>query len=172
MTGIIARCLRGLVGATLLLPAAAALSSGLDTADSRLAEALRLRFGATASLVGTSRLEGDVTCDGRPDLLAGYLDRDGPEGPRLAILLLPAGAPAAQAEMASLPFADRQIALCGDAAALPLSLEVFDQEEADSLFGRGVCRRAVRVEDPLCDAPRLFYAPDAPLGARLLVFRN
>ena len=69
-----------------------------------------------------------------------------------------------------------QGALCGYDQGLETSIEHWDEGQLDATFGdwRGICTEAIRVDDQMCDAPRLFWLK-GKLEAnqdRFMKFRN
>lgn len=154
---------------------------------------LRFEWGQYAHLNDITLLRGDVTCDGREDRVLGWLDRDSPEGLFYRVMLASDAVGKDEtfsvlgdmaAMSVSLP-ADRKGAahmeageplLCsrGNLPEVTIALESrLADAEAAALTGMGdACGTAIRVDDGLCDAIRLFWLRRPVDGARFVLHRN
>jgi hypothetical protein len=123
-------------------------------------------------------LAGDVTCDGVDDAVLTYFSADNPDGPLLHVMIVTHAAPpmaggAAGSVVVDLPFSnDMQFAVCGAPQATPVALEEWTEEDLAETFALPVCRIAMRVEDPECDRPRLFWITAESDEGRIAFFRN
>ncbi|MDP2699646.1 hypothetical protein [Thalassospira sp.] len=138
---------------------------------------MRIQGGQNAARNRHQVLVGDFTCDGVNDQVAGWVDRDNPEGPFFALLFVTGHKGKMQSEMKLIPFAQsEQYALCVDDETAPpvLSWQIVPTEYvADVLGDPGLCNIAVRVDDFMCDAPQFFWSNDATQdGEHWAFYRN
>jgi hypothetical protein len=143
-----------------------------------IAAAIRFQFGPAAAVANMTSLTGDVTCDGVDDAVLTYFNPDNPDGPLLHVMIVTRAAPAmddgaAGSVVVDLPFSnDMQFAVCGAPRATPVALEEWTEADLAETFALPVCRIAMRVEDPECDRPRLFWITGASDEGRIAFFRN
>ena len=118
---------------------------------------------------------GDVTCDGYQDKVAGYVDRDNPNGLSFLMVVVTReeGALVSEAVVPFFNSAD-QMGLCGDGNPPPkISLEQFTEEEVREMTGiDGACPMAIILEDGMCDLHYYFWVPDWEEDRKLIFFRN
>jgi hypothetical protein len=146
--------------------------------EADVAAAIRFHFGQTAAVANMTSLTGDVTCDGVDDAVLTYFNPDNPDGPLLHVMIVTHAAPAmddgtAGSVVVDLPFSnDMQFAVCGAPQATAVALEEWTEEDLAETFALPVCRVAMRVEDPECDRPRLFWITGESDEGRIAFFRN
>ncbi|MFH1804974.1 MAG: hypothetical protein ABID63_08815 [Pseudomonadota bacterium] len=138
---------------------------------------MRIQGGQYAARNRHQVLVGDFTCDDVNDQVAGWVDRDNPEGPFFALLFVTGHEGQMQSEMKLIPFAQsEQFALCIDDQAAPpvLSWQVNEPEYMRDIVGDGaLCNIAVRVDDFMCDAPQFFWSDEpTAAGDHWVFFRN
>lgn len=138
---------------------------------------MRIQAGQYAARNPHQILVGDFTCDGVVDRIAGWVDRDNPDGPFFDLLFVTGEGGKIQSEMKFLPFAQsKHFALCVDdkTAPPPMSWQKVDQDYvADVVGDKSLCPMAVRVEDFMCDAPQFFWRKDADKdGNHWVFYRN
>jgi hypothetical protein len=149
-----------------------------DVNDADVAAALRSRFGQRIDFGKVTSLAGDVTCDGAGDVVVTYWNPDRPEEPALHVMIVTYAVPdasgiGAAAIVVDLPFSnDMQFALCGRPQATPVALEEWTAADIAETFALPVCRTAIRVEDPECDRPRLFWITGKSEDGRIAFYRN
>src|SRR5690606_16890634 len=108
-------------------------------------------WGTRVDFTAVTRLEGDMTCDGHADVIHLRVTRDDQGEAGLDVLFLTAHSGQAESEQIRLPFqADNQAGLCGAPAIPPAEFEPGGMIE-------GFCEQPLRLEDPECDWPRLYW---------------
>jgi hypothetical protein len=146
--------------------------------DEDVATALRYQFGQRIDYDNVTSLAGDVTCDGVGDVVVTYWNPDSPEAPALHVMVVTYAVPSiagvgAASIVVDLPFSnDMQFALCGRPRRTAVALEEWSAADINEVFALPVCRTAIRVEDPDCDPPRLFWITDESQNGRIAFYRN
>ncbi|AUG51886.1 hypothetical protein [Thalassospira marina] len=129
--------------------------------DNDLYREMRVQAGQYASQNMHQILVGDFTCDGQTDRIAGWVDRDNPDGPFFDVLFVTRDGGKLSSEMKHIPFAqNEQFALClaDDTAPPPMSWQQVEQDYVRDVVGNGnLCTTAVRVEDFICDTPQFYW---------------
>jgi hypothetical protein len=153
-----------------------ALQAGPVT-DADLYGEMRIQAGQYAAQNMHQILVGDFTCDGQPDRIAGWVDRDTPDGPFFDVLFVTRDGGKLSSEMKHIPFAqDKQFALCvaDDTAPPPMSWQQVEPDYVRDVVGNaGLCTTAVRVEDFICDAPQFYWNKTADKnGDHWVFYRN
>ena len=150
---------------------------GEDVTEADLFEEMRVMLGQQAHHKNTKQIKHDVTCDGGDDYVVSYMNHDNPDGPFYNVMVVTRDGGELSSEFLSFSFdPTAQGALCGHDQGLETSIEHWDEGQLDATFGswQGICTEAIRVDDMLCDAPRLFWLKgdrDANEG-RFMTFRN
>lgn len=147
--------------ATGLAPASAPASDAGAALPDQMAVA-RFLWGSAVSPDEVAVVAGDVTCDGRPDLVLGYLNRDSPEGPFYEVAVAEPGRTLEEIPVKGLGFDGVSFgSLCGFDQGITLSRQVLDPAAAQDLTGMGppLCPQGLRIDDGMCDALWLFTQP-------------
>lgn len=135
-----------------------------DVQREHLYQELRVQWGQYVHKNPHQVLEADITCDGIKDQIIGWLDLDNPDGIQYRIMTVYEVLPDPQSTTVSFAVGgNSQMGLCTANGASPpeISLETYSQLEADNATGMGKsCTTAIRVDDGMCDAPRLFWIKD------------
>ena len=145
--------------------------------DNDLYREMRMQAGQYAARNMHQILVGDFTCDGQIDRIAGWVDRDNPEGPFFDVLFVTRDGGKLNSEMKLIPFAqDKQFALCvaDDTAPPPMSWQQVEPDYVRDVVGNAdLCTTAVRVEDFICDAPQFYWNKKADEnGDHWVFYRN
>lgn len=139
---------------------------------------LRQQWGQYAHLSEHQIISADFTCNGAVERAIGWHDLDNPEGPFYRVMLVvrgPGGEPEGHT-VTLVPDGEGQDGLQSLQGELDVRLtaeEASDKALAEMLPGwEGVCPRAIRIDDGLTDAIRLFWNPKAGADQALMFFRN
>lgn len=152
-------------------------NAGEDITETDLFEEMRIMMGQRAHQQDTQQIKHDVTCDGGDDYVVSYMNHDNPDGPFYNVLVITRDGGELSSEFLSFSFdPTAQSALCGHDQGIETSIEHWDEGQLDATFGgwRGICTEAIRVDDKMCDAPRVFWLKgerDADQD-RFMTFRN
>lgn len=153
--------------------ALAALSAPAMAEDNATAfwGAAQAEWGRNFSPDDVQLLHQDVTCDGQPDYIGGYLNLDDPDNDWYQVMLVTTdGDGNPHAEPVALSYGPAgEYALCGTPGEdEPPQLSVFQwSEEAISEAFSGeyaVCDQAIVIDDGLCDRVHLLWLPDSTEG--------
>jgi|GEM_PF-578792 len=124
------------------------------------AELARFLWGQYVNPDRMTMLRADLTCDGRPDLIVGYLDIDNPDGPFFTVAVRQPGENLEAVATTYMDFdAGTDTSLCGDAHMADLSVHDLEPESVLDLTGftaPPLCHQSLRVDDGMCDAVWLF----------------
>ncbi|MGM0560715.1 MAG: hypothetical protein ACQETX_06585 [Pseudomonadota bacterium] len=149
-----------------------------DVTEPDLYGVLRQEWGQYAHLSEHQIIAADFTCNGAVERAIGWHDLDNPEGPFYRVMLVvrdPGGEPEGHT-VTLVPDSEGQDglqSLQGELDVMLTAEEVPDDALTEMLPGRsGVCPRAIRIEDGLTDAIRLFWNPDEGADQALIFFRN
>ena len=145
--------------------------------DADLYHEMRLQAGQYAAQNRHQILVGDFTCDGQTDRIAGWVDRDHPDGPFFDVLFVTRDGGNLGSELKHIPFAqDKQFALCvaDDTAPPPMSWQQVEPDYVRDVVGNAdLCTTAVRIEDFMCDAPQFYWNKTADKnGDHWVFYRN
>ncbi len=149
-----------------------------SVSDAEMAKAVRVEWGQYASRSGDyTALKADINCDGAPDRIVYRMDLDNPDGPFFKIM----GLAYHKGELLSdtLSFGvnnDTQMSVCTmDGAPGPkvVAGDRFETDEVLNMTGYGgLCGRAVRIDDGMCDSTWLFWSDDPITEGHFVTFRN
>lgn len=146
-----------------------------DVSDAELNGEIRIHAGRSIAARDLQVVTGDVTCDGQADKVAGFLDRDNPDGRSFQLVIVAREESQLVSESVTTFFdsAD-QMSFCGNGETPPkISLEPFTEEDARDLLGMdGVCPVAIILEDGMCDLHHYFWLLDWDGEEKLVFFRN
>lgn len=149
-----------------------------DVTEPDLYGVLRQQWGQYAHLSEHQIIAGDFTCNGAEERVIGWHDLDNPEGPFYRVMLVVRGA-GGELEGHTVTLVpdgegmDGLQSLQGELDVMLAAEEISREALAEILPGHeGVCPRAIRIEDGLTDAIRLFWNPDENAEQALIFFRN
>jgi hypothetical protein len=122
---------------------------------------LREQWGRHAHLSEHRIVEGDFTCDGTTDRVIGWHDLDNPDGPfyRVMLVTLAGGTPEGHT-VTLIPDGNGADGRATWQGVLEVTLSV--EEWDDAAMGplpAGLCATAIRIDDNMTDAVRLFWSP-------------
>lgn len=145
--------------------------------DTDLYSQMRIQAGQNVAKNMHQILVGDFTCDGQTDRIAGWVDRDNPDGPFFDVLFVTRDGGTLSSELKQIPFAqDKQFALCvaDDTAPPPMSWQQVEPDYVRDVVGNAnLCTTAVRIEDFLCDTPQFYWNKKADKnGDHWVFYRN
>jgi len=119
----------------------------------------------------------DVTCDGKKDYIASYINLDNPDGYFFNLMIVSGHEGEVRVDPHYIPFegANEQFGLClmEDEPFAEIYYDVWPQTEIDEyLEGMNVCSTAIEIVDGLCDSPRFFWSNEAKKGEPRWVFHR
>jgi hypothetical protein len=155
-----------------------ALAAPQAVSDMDVERAVRFEWGQHASGSGDFRtVKADINCDGAADRVVYRMDHDNPDGPFFTVM----GLAYAKGELLSdsLSFgvnSDTELSVCAmDGAPGPevSADQRFESDEVVTMTGyNGLCGRAVRVDDGMCDSTWLFWSDEMITEGHFVTFRN
>ena len=124
---------------------------------------VRYWWGRNMNPKTVTSLAGDITCDGKDDLILWRINKDNPEGPFLNVMALPHGMTATDLTFASarLPFdgAQSQFGLAGyePPAELKVRTGAWDTLTHGRNMPAAPCQRAIVISEGMTDKIRAFW---------------
>lgn len=136
----------------------------------------RVEWGSYATPANATLLYEDVTCDGIHDYIGGYLNLDIPDGVAYMLLVVSGDTSAPAQASAYFGYDDSAYGLTkgGDDVTPPaLTIEPWEVADVTANLKEEACHKAIRIDDGMSDAVRVFWRMTVPEGQeRLSLFRN